>query len=219
MRIEVLVEGASDEPVVREVLKRHFKLSEHRHFKVHPHRGRGQFPDPLQPQQLVHPGLLNQLARKLAAYGNSLTSEDWVLVLLDLDDDNCVDLLAQLKQLLRTLPNKPPNVLFRLAIEETESWFIADFEALKAAFPDRPLSKLKQKKIVPDAIVGAAERLAEHLGIKPDQLTGTQKRKWALQIAPHLDFDTPCSPSFSKFLSDIENQIALIAAQKTKSKK
>jgi len=126
--------------------------------------------------------------------------------------------LAQLKQLLSKLTKKP-NVLFRLAIEETESWFIADLEALKAAFPDRPLSKLKQKRIAPDAIVGAAERLAEHLGIKPTQLTGTQKRKWALQIAPHLNFESPCSPSFGKFLPGIKNQIILSAALKPIVKK
>jgi len=126
--------------------------------------------------------------------------------------------LAQLKQLLSKLTKKP-NVLFRLAIEETESWFIADLEALKAAFPDRPLSKLKQKRIAPDAIVGAAERLAEHLGIKPTQLTGTQKRKWALQIAPHLNFESPCSPSFGKFLAGIKNQIILSAALKPIVKK
>jgi hypothetical protein len=116
-------------------------------------RGRGQFPDPLQPQQLQHNGLLNQLEHKLAAYGTSLSVDDWVRVLLDLDNDNCVALLLELKRRLDALPGKQPNVLFRLAIEETESWFIADFDALAEAFPERRLSKLKQMKIAPDAIV------------------------------------------------------------------
>lgn len=44
MFIEVLTEGASDVPVVREVLVRQFGLNEHVDFRIHPHCGRGNMP-------------------------------------------------------------------------------------------------------------------------------------------------------------------------------
>ena len=212
MRIEVLTEGASDEPVVRVVLERHFKLSEQRHFTIHPHRGKGMFPG-TKPEHLKHEGLLNQLERKLAAYGKTLGESDLVVVLLDVDDDNCIELLQELNTRLNALSSKPKRVLFRLAIEEIESWFIADLEALKSAYPTRRITRLKAKKIAPDAIIGAAERLAEHLGIKPESITGTLKKKWAEQIAPYLNLDEPCSPSLRKFLEGLTAQIDAIRSE------
>jgi hypothetical protein len=46
---EVLVEGASDLPAVRNVLTRHFGLVENEQFRIHRHKGRGSLPDDLLP--------------------------------------------------------------------------------------------------------------------------------------------------------------------------
>ena len=41
---EVLVEGGSDVPVLREILTRKFKLEENTYVRSHPHKGRGKLP-------------------------------------------------------------------------------------------------------------------------------------------------------------------------------
>lgn len=207
--IEVLVEGASDLPTVKEVLERKFKLVEGEHFRMHAHRGKGKLPDnPLKRPDTKHQGLLDQLPAKLRGYGKSLESHAVVLVVIDTDLQDCKELLAQLNAMLLVLPVKP-RVLFRLAIEETESWFIADMDALRSAYPGGVKTR-GLKNIQPDAVVGAWEKLAESLGVARKMVAGPTKFQWAQKIAPHLDLEQPKSPSFKKLIDGvarlIENQ-------------
>lgn len=205
MFIEVLTEGSSDVPVVREVLIRHFGLNEHIDFRIHPHRGRGKLPaNPLSQPDPKHRGLFDQLPAKLRGFGTYMNEQCLVLVLIDVDDDNCVQLLAKLNKLLNILPTKPPRVLFRLAIEETESWFLADTNAIKMAFPKAKLAVIQN--FAPDARVGAWEKLAECLGHKPSH-GAPKKTNWAEQISPHLNFDTPFSPSLGKLISGLKREL------------
>lgn len=205
MFIEVLTEGASDVPVVREVLVRHFGLSEHNNFRIHPHWGRGKLPvNPLSRPDPKHRGLFDQLPAKLRSYGTWMDEQYLVLVLADVDNDDCVQLLAELNALLLSLPTKPPRVLFRLAIEETESWFLADSNAIKKAFPKAQLALIRN--ILPDAQIGAWEKLAECLGHKPSN-GAPKKTHWAEQIAPHLNFYTPFSPSLGKLISGLKREL------------
>lgn len=84
MFIEVLTEGASDVPVVREVLVRQFGLSEHVDFRIHPHRGRGNMPtNPLAQSNPKHRGLFDQLPAKLRGFGKYMDEQCLVLVLVD----------------------------------------------------------------------------------------------------------------------------------------
>jgi hypothetical protein len=205
MFIEVLTEGASDVPVVREVLVRHFGLSENDNFRIHSHWGRGKLPaNPLSRPDPKHRGLFDQLPAKLRGFGKYMDEQCLVLVLVDVDNDDCVQMLAELNTLLLNLSTKPPRVLFRLAIEETESWFLADANAIKEAFPKAKLALIKN--ILPDARVGAWEKLAECLGHKPSNV-GPKKTHWAEQIAPHLNFDTPFSPSLGKLISGLKREL------------
>jgi hypothetical protein len=181
--IEVLVEGASDVPAVRNVLSRHFGLEENVHFRIHRHKGRGILPDDLlgqpDPKQQT---LLHQLPATLKGFSH-IGDDACVVVLIDVDRDPCHELLAQLNAMLARLPRRPPRVLFRLAIEETESWFIADMDAVAAAYPKARPQKLRG--IVADDIVGAWEKLAGALDIKPSGVTGADKYAWAERISPH----------------------------------
>lgn len=205
MFIEVLTEGTSDVPVVREVLVRHFRLNEHVDFRIHPHRGRGSLPaNPVSQPDPKHRGLLDQLPAKLRGFGTYMNAQCLVLVLIDVDNDDCVQLLAELNALLNNLSTKPPRVLFRLAIEETESWFLADANAIKKAFPKAKLGALQN--IAPDARIGAWEKLAECLGHKPSH-GAPKKTNWAEQISPHLNFDTPFSPSLGKLLLGLRREL------------
>jgi len=205
MFIEVLTEGSSDVPVVREVLVRQFGLNEHADFRIHPHRGRGNIPtNPLAQPDPKHRGLFDQLPAKLRGFGKYMDEQCLVLVLVDVDNDDCVQLLAQLNELLHSLPTKPPRVMFRLAIEETESWFLADANAIKKAFPNAKLNLIRG--IAPDERVGAWGKLAECLGYKP--LTDAPKKThWAEQIAPHLNLNTPFSPSLGKLITGLKREL------------
>lgn len=205
MFIEVLTEGASDVPIVREVLVRHFGLNEHVDFRIHPHRGRGKMPaNPLAQPDPKHRGLFDQLPAKLRGFGKYMDEQCLVLVLVDVDNDDCAQLLAELNALLLSLPTKPPRVLFRLAIEETESWFLADKDAVKKAFPKAKLNLIQN--IAPDARVGAWERFAECIGHKPSTAV-PKKTNWAEQIAPHLNFATPFSPSLGKLIAGLQREL------------
>ncbi len=199
----MLVEGESDVPTVKEVLKRRFQLQDGQDFRIHAHQGKGKLPvNTFNKPDPKHRGLLDQLPAKLTGYGKSLTPQSWVLVVLDADDTPCAQLLNDLNVMLASLPVKP-QVMFRLAIEETESWFITDIAALEKAYPGQS-KKTVLKNIKPDAIVGAWERLAESLKVNPKEVSGTMKVEWAKKIAPHLDFNTPCSPSLSKLIQGLE---------------
>lgn len=129
-----------------------------------------------------------------------------MLVVVDVDDIPCSRLLADLNSMLARLPTRPPNVLFRLAIEETESWFIADPQAVVAAYPKARQQRLRA--VPPDAICGAWEVLADALGYKRDEVTGADKYAWAQAIAPHLNLAMPCSPSLGKLLQGVDRQLA-----------
>lgn len=206
----VLVEGYSDVPTVREILTRHFKLTERDDFQIYPHQGKGALPqNPLSTPDIKHRGLLDQLPAKLRAFAKVWNGHEgaWVLVVVDVDKTPCTDILTDLRKMLQQLPEPRARVLFRLAIEETESWFIADVPALKKAFPKIKVKDLE--KIKPDLVVGAAEKLAECFGVSSHQLTGQIKIEWAEKIAPHLNFDDPVSPSLKKLLSGIERELGM----------
>jgi len=207
MIIEVLTEGASDVPVIREVLSRHFSLDEHVDFRIHPHRGRGNIPADVHAQPHPrHRGLLDQLPAKLRGFGRYMGDQFLVLVLIDADNDDSESLLANLNSMLEQLLIRPSRVLFRLAIEETESWFLADKDALRDAFPKANLVLIRD--IAADSRVGAWERLAECLGRNTAEVTGSDKTYWAEAISPHLNFDAPHSPSLGQLITGLKGELA-----------
>ncbi len=204
---EILVEGASDVPAVKEVLTRRFGLESGKHFRIHRHKGRGKLPvDLLSPPDPKHQGLLDQLPAKLKGF-SYLPDSACVLVLVDVDQDPCRDLLSQLNAMLKRLPQRPQRVLFRLAIEETESWFIADEAAILQAYPKARLHLLS--RIKPDDIIGSWEKLAEALSKKDSGRTSVEKSEWAERISPYLNLDEPHSPSLKKFIDGIAKELAL----------
>ena len=202
---EVLVEGASDVPTLREVLVRKFQLVEGVNFRIHPHRGKGKLPaNPLAMPDPKQQTLLHQLPAKLRGF-SYLGDDVCVVVVVDVDDTPCQEFLLELNAMLATLPRRPARVLFRLAIEETERWFIADVHAVRQAFPKVNAQRLRS--IAPDAIVGAWEVLAGALRIRLKDVTGVDKYAWAGAIAPHLNLDAPPSPSLVKLLQGLEREL------------
>jgi hypothetical protein len=208
MFMEVLVEGGADVPTVREILERRFNLKEDINFRIHPHRGKGKLPENiLSKPNPRNRGLLDQLPAKLRGFGK-LPGSCCVVVLVDADDDNCIDLKSNLIDLYQNIESKPSCVLFRIAVEETESWFIADSVAVKSAYPEADLNKIL--KSPPDSIIGAWENLAKTLGRNPEDCIGADKFEWARRISPYLDLEDPKSPSLNAFLLGINNIVLKI---------
>lgn len=203
MFVEVLLEGDADVPVVREIFQRKFNLIENDNFRLHPHRGKGKLPgNPQSRPDPKHQGLLDQLPAKLRGYAH-FSSEYCVIVLVDADNDDCVEL----KNRMLSLQPRPNCTLFRIAIEETESWFIADPDAIKKAYPKAKTQKLSPNN--PDSICGAWEKLAETIGRKPKDCGGEDKYEWATNISPFLDLDNPKSPSLNAFITGLSKLIRL----------
>jgi hypothetical protein len=208
--IEVLCEGSSDVPAIREVLTRRFGLVEGQHFRIHPHRGKGKLPgaaNRLKAPAHGNDALLDQLPIKLKNMGKQTQGgyEVAVVVVVDADDDDCRQLKRDLVELYASLPTKPKTILFRIAVEETESWFLADINAVRRAYRSASIGTLREFN--PDAVCGAWERLAECLGIDPDSCRGREKAEWASTISPHLDLVAPKSPSFAALISGIERLV------------
>lgn len=205
MFFEILVEGRSDVPTIREILTRQFNLREGLDFEIHPHRGKGKLPDSVYSR--VDPKnrtLLHQLPAKLRGYSH-LTHGYCIIVLVDADSDDCIELKTKLVDLHQQLLNRPPCVLFRIAVEEIESWFIADVNAVRIAYPRARLQKIEA--LPPDAIVGAWEHLAEAVGRKPEDCDGSDKTEWAKKISPHLDLNNPKSTSLYFFIQGVHRLI------------
>ena len=178
MRIHFLVEGLSEQAFLERWIPR-FLPPQHS-FKIIPHRGKGKIPgDPSKKPDPKRQGLLDQLPAKLRAYGKELRPEtDRILVLVDLDHNACPDLKTRMLDLLNYC-SPPPTVLFRIAIEETEAFYLGDKLAIRNAFPKCKLSK--RDSYIQDSICGTWELFREVIGE-----TGEDKVAWAKQIGPHL---------------------------------
>ena len=204
--LEVLVEGISDVPTIKIILEKKFNLISGKDFAIYWHCGRGNLPiDPHAISVPKHLGLLDQLPSKLRVYAKRPPQTVVVLVVVDTDKTPCVELLRDLNNMLAALTEKP-QVLFRLVIEEIESWFISDVNALRSAYPKR-LDKAVLRGLQPDAIVGAWEKLAKALKFDESTAGPGVKLGWAEKISPHLNLDQPRSPSLRKFIEGVDRLV------------
>ncbi|MGL4419876.1 MAG: DUF4276 family protein, partial [Gemmataceae bacterium] len=175
-------------------------------FRIIVHQGKGELPKDLTAvPDPKHRGLLDQLPAKLKAYGKTLQSDtDRVVVLIDLDDEDCKQLLMKLNRVVDSC-NPKPQVLFRIAIEETEAFFLGDIQAIKKAYPKAKTSKLKNHTF--DAICGTWEKLRDVIG---ETERREDKVEWAELIGTHLGTKytgkrgTNKSPSFQKLCEGLK---------------
>ena len=212
MHFEVLVEDQSGSIVVEHILGKILGENGRVHcWKIHPFKGLGTLPKYL--KRLPNPHnwlLLEQLPRLLQGYGRSLPDCSVVLVVVDLDDKDCIafkqDLLG-----VQNACNSQPKTLFGIAIEEIESWLLGDRVAVKAAYPNAKDAVLNG--YIQDSICGTWEVLAEaadsrgsrQLRLANYREVGKTKRQWAEQIAPHMDVNQNQSKSFQVFRDGVKN--------------
>lgn len=178
MRLHFFVEGPSEKAFLELWLPR-FLPPQHS-FKLIPHRGKGKIPgDPSRKPDPKRQGLLDQLPAKLRAYGRELKSDtDRIVVLVDLDHDDCRLLKSHIVDLLN-LCSPPPVALFRIAIEEIEAFYLGDKSAIRNAFPRCKLSKMES--YIQDSICNTWELFRDVIGE-----TNEDKVEWARLIGPHL---------------------------------
>jgi Domain of unknown function (DUF4276) len=198
-----LLEGYSDEPVIRELMKQLFNRQEALDYSLHHHRGKGQIPN--NPRAPCNPRELRLLGRLPATLRGMAKERQLVIILIDLDDNDKSEQIEAFKQMLVKMEGQPlpPRVLFCFAVEEVESWFIADFHAVGKAY-EKSVDLRVLRKVGVDAVCGAAEKLGEALGhMNPKFITGALKAEWASKISPHLNFLRPVSPSFRRFIRQL----------------
>ena len=206
MHFEVLVEDQSGSIALETIMTKLLgpNYSDHS-WRMHHYRGLGHIPKNLsrvtdRSKQL----LLYQLPSLLRAYGRSLPESSSVIVVVDLDDRDCVAFKQELLNVLKAC-DPQPNALFRIAIEESEAWLLGDRNAVKAAYPKAREAILDG--YVQDSICGTWEVLADavHTGgsvrLKGSGYheTGKAKCEWAEKIARHMDMDKNRSKSFRFF--------------------
>lgn len=126
-------------------------LPEDRTFEVHPFQGQDD--------------LLGKLEERLRGYAAWLP-EDWrIVVVVDRDDGDCRDLKQRLEAIAQRAGLRSRTqvgglswqIVNRIAIEELEAWYFADWEAVRTAYPRVPAGIPHHQGFRdPDAIAGGA---------------------------------------------------------------
>ena len=204
MHVEVLIEDSSSQRLIEHLMPRFVgSFGEPHSWKLHDYRGIGRIPRGLKAtSDPSHRILLDQLPRVLRGYAET-PGIDAVVVVLDSDNRDCFAFLSELKSLAASC-GASDLVLFRLAIEETEAWYLGDRDALLKAYPRARMRALDH--YVQDSVCGTWELVAEAIhpgGARAIRqagwpLPGQIKHEWAERIGPLLDPETNRSPSFAK---------------------
>jgi hypothetical protein len=204
MHIEFLTEDSSGQRLLEHLVPRLIGSYGDPHtWRFHAYRGIGRLPPSLSaksdPSKRI---LLDQLPRLLRGYAKT-PGIDAVVVVLDVDTRDCASFLGELQSLANSC-GAAALTLFRLAIEETEAWYLGDREAVHRAYPTAQLLLLDG--YVQDSSCGTWELLADALypgGMAAIRragwpLPGQIKHEWAERIGPFLDPQVNLSPSFGK---------------------
>jgi hypothetical protein len=209
MHFEVLVEDASGKIALDNLMGKIFGSNGQTHsWRILPYKGIGRIPKDFRKNR-TDPSkrlLLDNLPRLLKGYGRAYQNDTQVaiIVVVDLDDQNCKAFKRELLN-IRDQCNPAPNTLFRIAIEELESWFMGDPQAIKSAYPradSRVIDSYTQ-----DSICGTWEKLADAIFTGGSSSLrrlgwpniGQIKCEWAEKITPRMDIQKNRSKSFQVF--------------------
>lgn len=190
--VEFIVEEPSMEAALRPLLPR---LLGHITFSIYQHQCKDE--------------LVQHLPARLRGYAPWLP-QDWrIVVVVDRDDDDCLELKRTLETIaaragLRTRASSSRtryHVVNRLAIEELEAWYFGDWQAVRQAYPRVPVTIPKKAAYRdPDAIRGgtweAFERVLQRAGYFRN---GLRKIEAARTIAECWNPEANSSRSFQVF--------------------
>jgi len=199
VKLHFLVEGVSEQRLLEGLLPR--LIPGHR-FQVYPHQGKGTLPeDPIRKPDPLRRGLLDQLPAKLRAWRKLSADTDRVVILLDVDNEDCKVLLARIREMMEKIA-PVPQTLVRLAREEVEAWYLGDVEAIRHAFGQVRKSSFKDYK--QDSICGTSERFQKVIEAESDDKVG-----WAARMGGLLDVEDGVnqSTSYRKFCQRVREWV------------
>ena len=212
MHFEVLAEDQSGQIALESIMEKILgpNYTEHS-WNIRAYKGIGRIPRDL--RGAPNPAsrlLLDNLPRLLRGYGRSLPKSSTVVVVVDLDNRDCLVFKQDLLNVLNAC-NPSPKTLFRIAIEEGEAWLLGDRTAVKSAYPNAIDAILNN--YVQDSICGTWEVLADavhpggssHLKALGYPPAGRAKCDWAKEIAPHMDVERNKSKSFRVFRDGVRS--------------
>ncbi|MFH1119654.1 MAG: DUF4276 family protein [Bacteroidota bacterium] len=197
MHLEILLEEPSAEKVMKNILPS-IITGDHT-FKCIVYQGKND--------------LLKKLPSQLAAYKKWIPDHYRIIILVDRDNEDCKKLKAKLDQCAvnaglkcKSNPkNIPFQILNRIAIEEIESWFFGDPDAVRLAYPRLTLFENKAQYRNPDNIVNTWETLENLLQQKGYFKTGLRKSEAAYEISLRMQPLNNRSHSFQIFWSGISD--------------
>lgn len=203
MHIEFLVEELSAEEALRNLIPRIINSSAT--FDIHAHQGKTD--------------LLQKLPGRLRGYRSWIPSDWRIVVLMDLDDDDCLSLKRRMETIAcregfitKSAASNQTNfeILNRIAIEELEAWFFGDISAINSAFPKVSTNVIhKAKYRNPDTIQGGTwEELEDILQRYGYFKGGMPKITVAREISLHMLPSRNDSHSFQIFYSGILAMLA-----------
>lgn len=202
MYYEILVEGQCELTTLSIILSKILgKYGEINTWKIIKHQGIGAIPENIEYVDPRDRSLLGQLPAKIKAYSNVNDPNSVIIILIDLDDYNKDERTTALERLVPE--DSVINIKFCFAIEELESWFLADKEAILLAYPNA--DEIIHNKYVQDSICGTWEvlgaMLKSNIGTYPkrDRRVLMEKCVWAKKISPHMNIRSNRSPSFQEF--------------------
>ncbi|MBM2815206.1 MAG: uncharacterized protein HW421_1968 [Ignavibacteria bacterium] len=196
MHLEILVEELSARKVLDNLLPR-LIINEHT-YRIITYQGK--------------PDMLKKLPGTLRGYSNWISNDMRIIILIDLDNDNCIELKQRLEDnaIKANLSTKSQNssqshfqVMNRIAIEEIEAWFLGDAEAIRTAYPRVSYYERKEKYRNPDTISGAWETLERILQNAGYFLSGLRKVEVADNISQNMQPLKNRSKSFLTFWDGI----------------
>ncbi len=199
MHIDFLLEEASAEILLTEIIPK--IVGSDITLRFHDFRGKQ--------------NLIQKLPIRLKGYKNLLlTNPDWrIVVLVDRDKEDCQVLKQKLEQIAHdagfTTHSNSANfqLLNRIAIEEIESWFFGDVEAIRSAYPKvkENLDKSRNYRNPDEIKGGTCEALERVLASKGYYAKGYMpKTEVARNISQFLNIDSNTSKSFEVFRDGIK---------------
>jgi hypothetical protein len=195
--VEVVVEEPSMEAALWFLLP---KILGETSFKIYPHQCKNE--------------LLQRLPARLRGYARWLPKRWRIVVVVDRDDDDCIELKMKLEKMaidagLTTrskAAGKRYTVVNRLAVEELEAWYFGDWIAVRSVYPRLPETiPMKAHYRDPDEIRGGTWEALEQLLQKAGYfIGGLRKIEAARDIAPYLEPERNKSHSFRVFYTALQ---------------
>lgn len=212
-----LIEDQSSEGLIHHIMKRVQEKYPNVSYDCKSFKGIGGFTKKNTVKETKDGKLLNDLATYLRGFNKSLQYSDaTVFIVVDNDDHNPDAFNLELESVAQR-NNITIDHVFCIAVEEMEAWLLGDEEALFKAYPDAKQPVLKS--YIQDSICGTWEILADVVyrgGItkmkkecQSYKEIGAIKAEWADRIGQYMQLNSNRSPSFNKYILEIEKRLSV----------